>query len=107
MKMEVKPCAGVQKAWASYSPADSTIILWDGPGNAAAIGYIEGVAPVVRCKDCKHRPKHVGEDNSGFAIEFPDHICPCQCEDGWYNWIPKDDWFCADGERKDGKRDDD
>lgn len=60
-------------------------------------------APVVRCKDCKHRPvDHRDEYNdvTGFSIEFPDVRCPCQCEDGWYNWYPDDDWYCANGERK-------
>lgn len=55
---------------------------------------------IVRCKDCKHKPHLEGDFESGFDIEFPDDNCPCQCEDGWYNWIPEDDWFCADGERK-------
>lgn len=53
---------------------------------------------VVRCKDCKHRPKGTGANHD---LEFPDYVCPCQCtEDGWYSWKPKDDWFCADGERR-------
>ena len=55
--------------------------------------------PVVRCRDCKHRPTE-NRNRNGFAIEFPDEKCPCQCEDGWYNWYPDDDWFCADGERR-------
>lgn len=62
------------------------------------------VAPVVRCRDCKHRPtdnRGTGEDCTNFAIEFPDGLCPCQCEeDGWYNWYPPDDWFCANGEHR-------
>lgn len=56
---------------------------------------------IIRCKDCKHKPHIEGEFESGFDIEFPDGKCQCQCEDGWYNWIPKDDWFCANAERKD------
>lgn len=55
---------------------------------------------IIRCKDCKHKPHIEGEFESGFDIEFPDGNCPCQCEDGWYNWIPEDDWFCANAERK-------
>jgi hypothetical protein len=61
-------------------------------------------APVVRCRDCKHRPtdnRVRDNDSTGFAIEFPDSSCPCQCEDGWYNWYPDDDWFCGNGERRD------
>ena len=60
--------------------------------------------PVVHCRDCKHRPtdnRGRDDDSTGFAIEFPDSRCPCQCEDGWYNWYPNDDWFCADGKRRD------
>lgn len=56
---------------------------------------------VVRCKDCKNRPTVEDECRSGFDIDFPNYKCPCQCDDGYYNWMPKDDWFCADGERKD------
>ena len=53
--------------------------------------------PVVRCKDCKHKPSGSGANHD---VEFPDEICPCQCEDYWYSWVPKDNFFCAWGERK-------
>ena len=53
---------------------------------------------VVRCLDCKHRPTGTNRDD----LEFPDDKCPCQCEDYWYNWKPADNWFCGNGERKDG-----
>lgn len=56
--------------------------------------------PVIRCKDCKHRPTIDGEWENGFDVIFPDGRCPCQCDDGWYNWMPRDDWFCGNGERK-------
>ena len=64
-------------------------------------------APVVRCKDCKHRPTDNTNIRScgGFDIEFPDEICPCQCDDGYYNWYPDSDWFCSNGEAKDGGED--
>ena len=62
---------------------------------------------IVRCKDCKHRPelKLYSDRNGNYtAVEFPDGSkCPCQCEDFFYSWYPKDDWFCADGERKEGR----
>lgn len=67
------------------------------------IEHISDMVAVVRCKDCKHRPtdtRGTDGDMTGFAIEFPDEKCPCQCEDGWYNWYPDDNWFCADGERR-------
>ena len=57
--------------------------------------------PVVRCKDCIHRP--IG-DPCKHNVQPPkenDYRCPCLCEgDNWYSWIPADDWFCANGERK-------
>ncbi len=51
--------------------------------------------PVVRCKECKHRPKYDGPNR----VVFPDGICPCQCDDEYYNWMPSDDWLCPDGEK--------
>ena len=60
-----------------------------------------GAIPVVRCMNCKHRPtdkRDIYGDHTGFSIEFPDDRCPCQCEDGWYNWYPEDNWYCANGE---------
>lgn len=53
-------------------------------------------APIVRCKECKHRPT-LDEDGE---LNFPTYRCPCQCEDFYYSWMPKDDWFCGNGERK-------
>lgn len=54
---------------------------------------------VVRCKDCKHKPTGSGVNHD---INFPeqDYRCPCRCEDYWYSWMPDDDWFCANGERR-------
>ena len=45
---------------------------------------IDGMEEVVRCRDCK----------------FHAH---CR-ESGAFKVIPPDDWFCADGERKDGEQ---
>lgn len=68
---------------------------------------IEDRQPVVRCKDCKHRPKEPDWKTyeSGFDLEFPEGSkCPCRCSgDKWYSWYPEDDWFCADGERQEGR----
>lgn len=54
---------------------------------------------VVRCKDCIHKPTGSGINHD---ITFPeqDYRCPCRCEDYWYSWMPDDDWFCANGERR-------
>ena len=66
-------------------------------------GYADGwrdmKKSLVRCKDCKHKPTGSGVNHD---IEFPeqDYRCPCRCEDFWYSWMPDDDWFCANGERK-------
>lgn len=57
----------------------------------------DNVVEVVRCKDCKHRPSGDGANHN---IEFPDDLCPCQCEDFWYSWMPTDNWFCGNGERR-------
>lgn len=70
-----------------------------------AISVLKDVTPadvveVIRCKDCKHRPVDTVGNGDGFDIEFPDYVCPCQVEDPYYSWVPKDDWFCPDGERK-------
>ena len=56
------------------------------------------VVEVVRCKDCVHRPKGTNKHD----LEFPDYVCPCQCDDFWYSWMPPDDWWCASGKRKEG-----
>lgn len=61
------------------------------------------VVDVVRCKDCVHRPSRIpgaSDDHEGLNLEFPDDWCPMQCEDGWYNRMPGDDFFCGYGERK-------
>lgn len=53
---------------------------------------------VVRCKDCKYKPTGTGCNHD---LEFPVHYkCPCECDDYWYSWMPKDDFFCGNGERK-------
>ena len=53
---------------------------------------------IIRCKDCKHRPKLDEEEGE---LDFPPtYRCPCYCDDCYYSWMPKDDWFCGNGERK-------
>ena len=61
------------------------------------------VVEVVRCRECIHRPSRTGVNHD---VKFPDDACPCQCPDPWYSWAPHDDWYCADGKRKDGGQDD-
>lgn len=56
---------------------------------------------LVRCKDCKHRPKENGSPYGNIWTEFPEEeICPFNCEDPFYNQMPEDDFFCARGERR-------
>ena len=59
----------------------------------------KSVPEIVYCKDCKWRGK-VMEDGS---IEWPDKElfkCPGQVDDHYYDWIPDDDFYCANGERR-------
>ena len=59
---------------------------------------VEEIHRLVRCKDCKHKPV-----KGDLGIEFPDYKCPCQnSDDDWYSYMPDDDWFCAEGEPKEG-----
>ena len=66
---------------------------------------------IVRCKDCKHRPRR-GENKWAnvcaprvMASEYEQHLtvedetCPFLCDDPFYSEIPPDDFFCAYGER--------
>ena len=68
---------------------------WTLMNNAPTVDAVE----VVRCKDCIHKPTGSGVNHD---ITFPeqDYRCPCRCEDYWYSWMPYDDWFCANGDRK-------
>lgn len=60
---------------------------------------------LVYCINCKHRPAKPDDydpfaSGEGFRLEFPDQKCPCQCDDGFYSWYPKDNFFCRNGEIK-------
>ena len=65
---------------------------------------------VVRCKDCKHRP-HIEKAITRYRQEIEvcapmvdgreDYSCMCLNPDNsYFSWMPDDDWFCADGERR-------
>ena len=47
----------------------------------------DDVAPVVRCRECKH---HEDEE-----------IGMVYCPNAFGGWV-RENWFCADGERKEG-----
>lgn len=56
---------------------------------ADALELLKEQEAVVRCKDCKHRDPEDGKCDSGHGIQWQ---------------LPRqDDWFCADGERKEGR----
>ena len=61
---------------------------------------------LVRCGECKHKPiKHDPEgDDFGFNLVSPngyDNLCPClNTDDGFYSYMPDDNFFCAYGERR-------
>lgn len=49
---------------------------------------------IVRCKDCKHRPTYP----KAYGAEINGKWCYwCELHRSWKH----DDWFCADGERRD------
>ena len=61
--------------------------------------------PLVRCKECKHRPIKEDADGKdyGFNLIEPtegDERCPCLVSDGWYSWMPDDNFYCGFGERE-------
>lgn len=60
---------------------------------------------IVFCKECKHRPVKEDADGAdyGFNIIAPEGSsrCPCLVDDGWYSWMPKDNFFCGYGESED------
>ena len=60
---------------------------------------------LVRCKECKHRPikEDPNGENHGFNLIEPnggDERCPCLVSDGWYSWMPNDNFYCGFAERE-------
>lgn len=64
------------------------------------------VRPVITCSKCIYAP--LG-DGQGFDLEWPHddwpehNPCPCKCDDGWYSYKPKPDFFCANGKEEDSE----
>ena len=55
--------------------------------------------PVVRCRECKHRPEYDPPfSRSAQDLVFPDDVCPMKCGDNWYSKRIPNDFFCAAGE---------
>ena len=63
-------------------------------------GYMHRELEIVRCKYCKHKPKESPGSKCANSLEFPDDVCPFQCDDPWYSMKPEDYFFCAKGERR-------
>ena len=83
----------------------SKLIIVEVPSYSCEFKGIREVRELIRCKECKHRPVKEDADgeNYGFNLIKPndgDGRCPCLVDDGWYSWMPKDDFFCGYGERR-------
>ena len=84
----------------AHGSSECTVLFAD------ALALLKEQEAVVRCKDCKHRPKEIPFTTSWGGhdtyLEFPEGSrCPGQCSgDSYYSWKPDDDWFCADGEKR-------
>ena len=83
-------------------------------------GYLEIETELIRCKDCKHRPRKdeagrirpprviVGFYDywgNGLEPEYDDDMtCPYICDDSWYTRIPSDEQYCDRAEREEEKK---
>lgn len=82
----------------------SKLMIVEVPSHTSEFRGIREVAELIRCKECKHRPikEDANGENYGFNLIEPndgDERCPCLVSDGWYSWMPKDDFYCGYGER--------
>lgn len=83
----------------------SKLMIVEVPSYSCEFKGIREVCELVRCKECRHRPikENADGENYGFNIIEPnngDERCPCLVSDGWYSWIPDDDFYCGYGERR-------
>lgn len=77
---------------------------WDTEKEKNTLRLKSNVNPLIRCKDCKHKPyRSVGHNGKPTITCCPpnDETCPFLCDDPYYDKIPPDDFFCAYGEAKD------
>lgn len=63
------------------------------------------VVEVVRCQDCKWRPRNLGEGVFVEHLDFPMDtdgvaVCPYAADDPWYNKEPHPYGFCHLGVRE-------
>lgn len=54
--------------------------------NTKSVAPTIDAVPVVRCKDCKHRFNGCCYNKESNRVNFTEHV--------------PDDWYCADGERR-------
>lgn len=81
------------------------IVKYNDGNDHMAVRGGEYVQDLVRCGECMHRPIKEDEDGAdhGFNLRAPNmrEVCPCLVDDGWYSWMPEDDFFCGYGEVRD------
>ena len=83
----------------------SRLMIVEVPSYSCEFRGIREIRELVCCKECKHRPvkEDANGENYGFNLIEPndgDERCPCLVSDGWYSWMPKDDFYCGSGERE-------
>ncbi len=55
---------------------------------------------IITCKECKHRP-YKNERGTIVPPNKEGSPCPCVNDDDWYyNWMPRDDFYCGNAEPK-------
>ncbi len=86
---------------------------WDTEKEKNTLRLKSNVNPLIRCKDCKHKPYLAKRKFDGVEAIFrplkenpeyegeEDMTCPFLCDDCYYDRVPLDDFFCAYGEAKD------
>ncbi len=79
-------------------------------------GFIRQNPELIRCKDCKHRPRkdengrirpprvQVSVYDDGEPEYDDDETCPYVCDDSWYSRLPNDEQYCDRAERKESDR---
>ena len=62
------------------------------------------IVDVIRCKECMHRPiMDKGIVKAPVIYDglsaYRSTVCPFICDDPYYNRMPDDNFFCANGEK--------
>ncbi len=77
---------------------------WE-PDSAWGVPIVDAV-PVVRCRECKWRPRNMGKGEYVEHLRFPwdangEEVCPDAAGDPWYNKEPDPNGYCHLGEQED------